>query len=120
MTGFIGTVYGRLGKPPREIPTSTGTAMASASVAVDVSHGKNPEATCWVQLLAFGRNAELLLACESGAMVSATGKVQMNRWNSESGHTVEQLQLLCDSLHSARTVKVRAKRRPPSDEYLHA
>jgi len=107
MSTFVATVYGRLGKAPKEIATSTGTPMAAGQLAVVTAHAKNPDSVTWVALLAFGRNAEALLACGQGDMVSATGRVQVNSWVNADGETVEQLQLVADSLHSSRTVRAR-------------
>lgn len=112
MSQFVATVYGRLGKAPKEIATSTGNAMAAGQLAVNTSHAKNPDSTTWVSLLAFGRHAESLLACEQGDMVSATGRVQANSWVNTDGDTVEQLQLVADSLHSSRTVRARRSATP--------
>ena len=112
MSQFVATVYGRLGKQPKEIATSTGTAMAAAQVVVSTGHQKNPDSVTWVSLLAFGRNAEALLACGSGDMVSATGRVQVNSWTNGDGETVEQLQLVADALHSSRTVRPRRNATP--------
>ena len=112
MTTFVATVYGRLGKAPKAIATSTGTAMAAGQLAVNTSHQKNPDSVTWVSLLAFGRNADALLACEQGDMVSATGRVQANSWVNTDGDTVEQLQLVADSLHSSRTVRARRNATP--------
>ena len=47
---------GRLGKDPQAIQAKTGTAMAAASVAVDVST-RNAEATVWIRVTAFGLRA---------------------------------------------------------------
>ena len=107
MSTFVATVYGRLGRQPKEIATSTGTAMAVAQLAVSTAHAKNPDSTTWLSVLAFGRNAESLLACGQGDMLSATGRVQANSWVNADGETVEQLQLVADSLHSSRTVRAR-------------
>lgn len=115
MTGMVATVYGRLGKEPRPVETQTGKAMAVASLACDTSHAKNPDSTTWVGLVAFGRNAELLLACDVGHTISATGRVQATRWTHE-GKTVEQLQVVVDSLHGPRTVRARLPAQEPADE----
>ena len=112
MSQFIATIYGRLGKAPKAITTATGTAMAAAQVVVNTAHQKNPDAVTWVALLAFGRNAEALLACGQGDMVSATGRVQVNSWVNADGETVEQLQLVADALHSSRTVRPRRNATP--------
>lgn len=111
MSGMQATVYGRLGKPARAIQTQSGTGMAVGSMAVDTSHGKNPDSTTWVSLICFGRNAELLLACDAGSMLSAIGRVQVNKWESD-GKAVEQLQVVVDSLHSARTIRTKTKGKP--------
>jgi len=113
MAGMQATVYGRLGKPAKPIATATDTPMAIGSVAVDTSHAKNPDSTTWVSLVCFGRNAEMLLACQPGEMLSAIGRVQVNRWKAESGAEVEQLQLVVDSLHSARTIRAKPKGKTP-------
>ena len=123
MTGMVATVYGRLGKQPRPVTTKTDTAMAIGSMAVDTSHQKNPDSTTWVSLVCFGRNAEMLLACPAGEMLSATGRVQVHKWQSDTGADVEQLQVVVDTLHSARTIRAktstapktapRAKAKPP-------
>lgn len=108
--GAVMTVYGRLGKAPKSIPTRTDTLMVSASIAVDTSSERNPDSTTWINLIAFGKSAELLQACEPGEMVSALGRVQVNRWERE-GQAVEQLQIVVDNLHSARTIRARPKPR---------
>lgn len=108
MTGMVATVYGRLGKEARAIQTKTETPMAVASLAVDTAHMNNPDSTTWLSLVAFGRNAELLLTCQPGEMLSATGRVQVNKWATD-GKTIEQFQVVADSLHSARTIRARIK-----------
>ena len=59
-----------------------------------------------------GRNAEMLLACQPGEMVSAVGRVQVNKWKAESGAEVEQLQVVVDSMHSARSIRTKPKAKP--------
>jgi len=112
MAGMTATVYGRLGKPAKAIATRTDTPMAIGSLAVDTSHDKNPDSTTWLSLVCFGRNAEMLLACHPGEMLSAIGRVQVNRWQAEGGACVEQLQVVVDSLHSARTIRTKPKAKP--------
>lgn len=99
------SVYGRLGKPPRAVTTATGTPMTTASVVCDTAHTRNPEGRMWVHLIAFGKLAERLLECDAGAMLAASGKVQTSKWQAEDGTERETVQLLADSLHSAKTVK---------------
>lgn len=99
-------IHGRLGKDPQPIATKTGTPMASASVAVDVS-ARDQEAVLWVRITAFGRTAEDLLRHQKGDMVSAAGRLELQRWTSNDGTQREQWQMVADALVSARTVRPR-------------
>lgn len=58
------TAYGRLGRAPKAITTQSGKAMASASIAVDLGTQRDPDATHWLPLLAFGQQAKPLLIRE--------------------------------------------------------
>jgi len=111
MSGMQATVYGRLGNPAKDIKTRTGNPMAIGSIAVDTSHEKNPDSTTWFSLICFGRNAELLKVCGKGEMISATGRIQAQKWECD-GKTIEKLQLVVDTLHSARTIRARPKPKP--------
>ena len=96
--------YGRLGADPRQIQTTTGKTMASASIAVDVS-AREVEETLWLGIVAFGGVAETLLKHGKGDMVSVCGRVQISRWKASDGTDKDQLQVVADSLISARTVR---------------
>ena len=108
------SAHGRLGKAPREIPTKTGTTMCSASIAVSVplSRGDDTD-TQWFDILAFGRTAEQLLRHQAGDMVNVFGSVQINRWQS-NGETKQNLQIVAESLLSARTTRP-GKRKAAND-----
>ncbi len=101
------SIYGRLVAEPTQHQTKTGTAMATARLAVDLPCKDDDEgkATWWVSVLAFGRQAELLAGHQKGDMLSASGTLQMNRWTAQDGSTRETHQLMADSLLSARTVR---------------
>jgi single-strand DNA-binding protein len=96
--------YGRLGQDPKPITTKTGKAMATASIAVDVS-AREVEETLWLGIVAFGCVAETLLRHAKGDMVSVCGRVQISRWKASDGTDKEQWQVVADSLVSARTVR---------------
>lgn len=102
-------IYGRLAFDPRSLTTSTGKPMASARVAVDVS-GKDGEETLWLDLLAFGAQAEILVRHAKGDMVSGTGRLTKGRYRSHGGDEREQWTLIADSLVSARTVRPLGRR----------
>jgi single-strand DNA-binding protein len=61
--------------------------------------------TQWVGVVAFGRCAEDLLRHDKGELVSVSGRVQVNRWAGSDGEEREQLQVVADSIVSARTVR---------------
>lgn len=100
-------VYGRLGVDPRDIETRTGNQMATATMAVDMANARDEDAPpMWLGLIAFGRQAEALLRQKKGDLVSVAGRAQVSRWTDRStGEEREQLQIVIDSLISARAVR---------------
>ena len=110
MTAQI-AVYGRMGGDPRTIATKSGTTMATASMAVDVS-ARETEETLWLGLVAFGGVAESLLKHGKSDMVSVSGRVQISRWKATDGTDKEQLQVVADSLVSVRTVRLGGRSSP--------
>jgi single-strand DNA-binding protein len=100
------SVYGRLGQDPKAIETRSGKPMAVGSVAVDLEcRGAEEPVTQWVGLVAFGRTAEELLRHGKGDLLSAAGRVQLNRWTGQDGEQREQLQVVADAIVSARAVR---------------
>lgn len=87
--------------------------MVVSSVAVDVSRGGEGQEPppLWVGLVAFGRVAETLLKQKHGDLISASGRVQMNRWEDKEGNSREQLQVIADSIISARAIRPGGGRR---------
>lgn len=108
-------IYGRLGGDPKSIETSSGKPMTVASVAVDVGE-RNVEdpAPEWIGVVAFGRHAEALAKHAKGECVAVSGRVQRNRWTDRDGNERVQLQVIADTLISARTVRPTVKRRQGS------
>ena len=107
------SIYGRLGREPKEITTKTGKPMAVVSVAVDVSRQEEQQ-TLWLDLVAFGGMAEKLLRHQKADMVSASGRIALNRWTDNDGNERENWQIIADNLVSARTVRPgRRKATPP-------
>jgi single-strand DNA-binding protein len=115
------SLSGRLGKDPKSIATKTGTAMTAVAVAVDVSSYKG-EATVWVNVTAFGHNADLLLKHAKGDTIAACGRLELSHWKGDDGAERERWQMVADQIHSARTVRQATgaggkggKGRPKSD-----
>lgn len=109
MTAQI-AAHGRIGKDPKQIATKTGTTMAAASIAVDVSQREEQE-TLWLNVVAFGHVAESLLRHSQGDLISVAGRLQQNRWQTPEGEERVQLQVVADSLVSARSVRPAGGRR---------
>ena len=97
--------HGRLGQDPRIIDTKSGNAMTVCSLAVTLPTRDEDDATQWFDIVAFGRVAELLAKQQKGELVSVSGRVQMNRYQPSGGETRETLQIIVDSIVSARSVR---------------
>lgn len=113
------SAYGRLGGDPREIATRTDTRMATASMAVDVSGVRTAGEDApplWLGIVAFGRVAETLLRHDKGDLVSVSGRVQRNRYVAKDGAEREQLQIVADTILSARTVRPSGGRKRADGE----
>lgn len=108
---MLSAVYGRLGADPIERRTRDDKTWATASLALDID--QEPDAApLWIGIVAFGRVADDLLRHAKGDLISVAGRVQLNRWNDRrTGERREQLQIVADSLISARTVRPSAGRR---------
>lgn len=107
-------VWGRLGRDPTEIETATGTRMATASIAVVLDargpHGET-EAIEWVDVIAFAHLADELLRHRQGDTLTASGRLQVRLWVDREGRERRTLQIVADSLVSARTVRPASRPR---------
>jgi len=97
------SLTGRAGKAPRAIPTKTGTPMAAISLAVDVGSYQG-DATVWVNVTAFGKQADVIMAHDKGDTIAATGRLELARWTGDDGAERESWRLIAEHVHSVRTV----------------
>jgi single-stranded DNA-binding protein len=105
MTAQI-AAWGRLGSAPRPVQTSSGKAMTVGSLAVDVTDPREGDAPPeWFGLVAFGGHADTLAKHAKGECVSVTGRLQRRTYDAGNGEKREQLQIIVESLVSARTVR---------------
>jgi single-strand DNA-binding protein len=95
--------HGRLGGDPQQRESQGGTIWATGSIAVQLGDDDTP--ATWLGLRAFGKTAELLCKHAKGDMIAVSGRLQMSRWRGQDGADHEQLQVVCDSIVSARTVR---------------
>ena len=103
------TAYGRLGRDPKAITTQSGKPMASASLAVDLGTQRDPDATHWLPLIAFGQQADALLKHQQSDMLAVMGRMQRNIWTDKDGAQHVDLQLIVDTIASARTTRPSGK-----------
>lgn len=80
-------------------------AMVRLAVSLPCHTGQNVEATYWLGVVAFGRQADLLAKHQKGDLVSVAGNMQLNQWAGQDGVQKEQPQVIADSVISARTVR---------------
>ena len=79
--------------------------IRATGVALPCHGVENGEATFWLGVVAFGKQAEALAPHRKGDIVSVSGNMQINQWTAQGGPTASGYQVLADSVVSARTVK---------------
>ncbi|MCV7757218.1 single-stranded DNA-binding protein, partial [Pluralibacter gergoviae] len=91
--------------------TNSGTSMTMArlAVALPCNAAENGEATFWLGVIAFGKQADALAKHQKGELVSVAGNMQLNQWTGKDGGTQQGYQVLADSVISARTVRPGGK-----------
>lgn len=96
--------YGRLGADPVKRTSAAGKDWATASIAVSLSEGEDA-LTQWFGIVSFGKAAETLCRHSKGDLVSVSGRLQLNRYRDREGNDREQLQVVAETVISARTVR---------------
>ena len=111
MTAQI-SAYGRLVADVQSRTTNNGNPMAFTRMAVTLpcQKAENGEATFWLAITAFGKQAEALAKHQKGDMVSVAGNMQVNQWVGNDGGTQTGYQVIADSVISARTARPGGKR----------
>ncbi|EKK2770379.1 single-stranded DNA-binding protein [Escherichia coli] len=112
MTAQI-AAYGRLVDDPQVKQTSNGTPMTLARMAVSLpcSQAQDGQATLWLSVLAFGKQADQLAGHEKGNVISVSGVMQVSQWTGQDGGTRQGYQIIADSVISAKTVRPGGSRR---------
>ncbi|EFA7977900.1 single-stranded DNA-binding protein [Escherichia coli] len=112
MTAQI-AAYGRLVDDPQVKQTSKGTPMTLARMAVSLpcSQAQDGQATLWLSVIAFGKQADQLAGHEKGNVISVSGVMQISQWTGQNGETRQGYQVIADSVISAKTVRPGGSRR---------
>lgn len=95
--------YGRLGADPVQRTSQAGKAWATANIAI--AAGDDDAPPMWLSVVAFGKVAETLCRHAKGDLISVGGRLQINRWRTQDGQDREQLQVLTDTVVSAKAVR---------------
>ena len=111
MTAQI-SAYGRLVFDPKTRTTNSGISMAMARLAVSLpcNTAEAGEATFWLGVIAFGKQADALAKHQKGDLVSVAGTMQINQWTGNDGSTQTGYQVIADSVISARTARPGGKK----------
>ena len=101
-------LHGRAGADAvRRVTKARDKSFATCAIAVDMERHKEGEdrpPAEWVNLIAFGHAGKALFACKKGEMLSASGRLERQRWTKD-GEEKTRLSMVCDSVISARTVR---------------
>ncbi len=102
--------YGRLGSDPVERTSQSGKVWATASIAITMRGDTDPP-PLWLSIVAFGRAAETLCRHAKGDLISVSGQMKLNHWRDNAGNEREQLQVVTDTVISAKSVRPSGGRR---------
>ncbi|KFC06142.1 putative single-stranded DNA-binding protein [Trabulsiella guamensis ATCC 49490] len=92
-------------------------AMAWLAVPLPCNSAEDGQATFWLCVLAFGKQAEALTKHVKGDIISVAGNMQMSHWTAKDGSRQQGYQILADSVISARTAQPGRKRSQPPEDY---
>ncbi|MEF3089757.1 single-stranded DNA-binding protein [Raoultella scottii] len=109
MTAQI-SAYGRLVADPETRTTGKGTKMAMARLAVSLpcNAAGDGQATFWLGVITFGKQADALAKHQKGDLVSVAGNMLLNQWTGQDGGTQQGFQVIADSVVRAKTVRGKA------------
>lgn len=101
------SAYGRLVAEPTSRITKNDNQMVVARLAVSLPchSAEEGQATFWLSVVAFGKQAEFLMRHEKGELISVAGTMQINQWQGKDGTPQTGYQIVADSVISARTVR---------------
>jgi single-strand DNA-binding protein len=111
------SIHGRCVFEPRQRETKTGKPMTRARLAVDVTGRDADDETLWLDLLAFGQQADDLARVAKGESVSAIGRITRGRYTASNGESRESLTMIPDAVMTVRSARPgqRRKRADASD-----
>ena len=112
------SAHGRLARDPKPVNTHSGKPMTTASLAVSLDLRENNETTdgvMWLQVIAFGKLAEILERHQQGELINVAGNTQLSRYTTNDDEVRENVTVIIDSLLSARTTRPGGGRKSASN-----
>ncbi|MDK9605516.1 single-stranded DNA-binding protein [Lelliottia wanjuensis] len=99
--------YGRIAADVQTIPTSNGSIMAYSRMAVSLPcrDAEDGSGVMWLDITAFGKQAEALARQQKGDLLSVSGTLQLRQWAGQNGGTQSGYGLVVESLVSSQTVR---------------
>ncbi len=104
------SIHGRAAFDPKQRTTKTGNPMTSCRLAVDVTGRDADDETLWLDVLAFGQQAETLARVTKGENLSAIGKVTRGQYTNKAGETRESWTMLADAVLTLRSARPGQRR----------
>lgn len=104
VTGFNRVVVmGNLTRDPEVRKTKSGRLVADLGVAISESYknsgGENVETTCFVDIVTWGRQAEVCgQYLSKGSQVLVEGRLQLDQWEGENGEKRKKLRVKADQV----------------------
>lgn len=115
---------GRLGQDPEAKYTAAGTAVTKISIAVgeqwrDKSSGEKQERTTWVNVVAFGKLAEIMAQYLSrGARVYLSGKLSVRQYEKDGQrHYVTEIVAKDMQMLDSKAERSTSAAQPETDYY---
>jgi single-strand DNA-binding protein len=110
---IVASVHGRAARDGELRQSPAGKPWCRVSVACEAGQDRESREALiqWLNVVAFGRVAEELAKVEKGQTLSAIGRVELNRWTTQAGEQREGLQLIADSVLTARSARPGGRKR---------
>ncbi|EOL4492239.1 single-stranded DNA-binding protein, partial [Escherichia coli] len=88
----------------------TPMTLVRMAVSLPCSQAQDGQATLWLSVIAFGKQADFLAKHQKGDVASVSGTMQVSQWTGQNGETRQGWQVIADSVISARTARPGGKK----------
>ena len=106
-------ISGRLGNDPKQHTTKNDKPMASAFMFGEVESRGEEEMSLPLNVIAFGRMADVLARHSKGQFLTVSGRLQGQTYNGEVRYSI-----VADSIVSAKAVQPGGRRKPKTQQAM--